>query len=165
MKKILILGHKRSGKDTYAELLCRYNERLSFESSSFFVGSKVVYPVLKDKYDYKNFLQCYTDREAHRAEWYNLISAYNNPKYKLASELLEVHDIYVGLRNKEEYEACLEKDLFDIIFWVDSWHRTRIRESLESFTINYDPTVMFWIDNNHTLQNLEIQAKKFATLL
>lgn len=164
-KKLLILGMARSGKDTFAELICKHKPSFSFESSSLFVCEKAVFPTLSGKYGYKTIEECYEDRDGYRPEWFELISAYNSPKYRLAEELLSKHDIYVGLRNNEEYQACLERDLFDLIFWVDGTKRTGKVENRESFNIDYDPGIMFWIDNNRSLKHLEQTAAKFAKLL
>lgn len=164
-KKILILGHKRSGKDTFAELLCSYKPTLSFESSSHFVCEKAVFPTLSKFWGYSTVEECYEDRDNHRVEWFQLISTYNVPKYRLAEELLAKHDIYVGLRNKEEYEACLGRNLFDLIFWVDGTKRTGLVESKESFNIEYNSSKMVLIDNNKEFKILEAQAVYWAEKL
>lgn len=143
--KVLILGHGRHGKDTVAELLNQLTG-LTYISSSWFANEKAVYHVLKDLYVDAN--ACFADRSNQRALWHSLIKNYNaEDPTKLATELLEEADIYVGMRAQREYQACRQKGLFDLVLWVDASHRSAL-ESVTSFNISYDPKVMVLIDNN-----------------
>jgi hypothetical protein len=117
-KRILILGHKQHGKDTLAEML-QDIYGFQFTSSSLFYTEKVIFPVLGPRYGYKDLHGCYEDRDAHRAEWYDLISAYNTPeKTRAAREILALNDIYVGMRSGEEFQACKEAGLFDLVVGI-----------------------------------------------
>jgi len=115
MKKLLVIGYGRHGKDTVCEMLCKVDD-YAFVSSSEFCAMNVVYPTMLDKYE--NWEECYNDRHNHRAHWFNTIKAYNdeNPS-RLATEILKDYDIYCGLRNIEEFEGA--KHLFDLIIWVE----------------------------------------------
>jgi dephospho-CoA kinase len=149
--KFLVIGNAGHGKDTAAEMLCQMYAGMRFVSSSMFAAERVVYPALKDKYGYTSPEQCYADRVNHRAEWYNLILEYNDNRQRLTREIVQEHDIYVGMRSKEEYEQS--KELFDIILWVD---RSKVLplESKDSMTIEYNSFEHIFIDNNGTLDEL-----------
>jgi dephospho-CoA kinase len=158
--KRLIIGKARHGKDTFALLLAEYTGA-SFISSSEFCNERAVFPVLKDKYGYTSLEECFNDRGSHREEWKALISAYNTPdKARLAKEMLENHDFYVGMRCHIEYEAS--KHLFDQILWVDASDRVAFDDP--SMSIKFNPAEMVWIDNNGCQKALKRQAVKIATL-
>lgn len=119
---IIISNQARSGKDTLAEIF-RDNFGLKFESSSMFAAKKFIYELLKIKYNYQTFKECYEDRFNKRTEWHDLICEYNkDQKDRLANEIFEVNDIYVGMRDPEELE-CTENEL---IIFVDAGDRVPI---------------------------------------
>jgi hypothetical protein len=148
--KFLIIGHGRHGKDTVADYMCD-KFKLTASSSSLFAAEKVVYPDMSE--DYKNADECFEDRHNHRKRWFDLISAYNTPDgTRLAREMMETHDIYVGMRNKRELDACREQKMFDVVVWVDASKR-HPPESVDSCTVTaQDADVV--IDNNGSLQEL-----------
>lgn len=54
-----------------------------------------------------------------RESWFHAISQYNaDDPAKLAREVWEVGDIYVGMRSRREFEVA--KDLADLVIWVDA---------------------------------------------
>ncbi len=63
--KLLVLGHKRHGKDTFAELLAE-EFKYTFESSSQAAADIFLYDELKDKYSYETPEECFEDRMNHR---------------------------------------------------------------------------------------------------
>lgn len=147
--KILILGHGRHGKDSFAQLLADITG-IKFMSSSEAAGRIAVYPKLKDKYGYNSFEECFADRVNHRQEWKDIIREYNTPdETTLTRQILAENDCYVGMRHHEEYEAT--KPLFDRIYWVDASKRLPPDPSL---TIEYDPETMIYIDNNKSFDDL-----------
>lgn len=161
--KILILGSKRSGKDTMAEIL---NEEfgLKFISSSQAASDIFIYDELKDKYDYKSPIECFEDRINKRKEWYELICVYNkNDKSKLAKEILINSDAYVGMRDFEEINKCKEEKLFDLIIWVDASERVEA-ESKESFNIDISCADII-ITNNNSLDEFREKVIKFGKIL
>ena len=82
--------------------------------------SKYIYNDLKNKYNYLNEEECYADRHNHRAEWYDAICDYNVPDAAtLGREMFEAYDIYCGLRNKREFFAMQNEEIFDCAIWVD----------------------------------------------
>jgi hypothetical protein len=150
--KLLIIGHGRHGKDTVAEYL-NVMFGLVFKSSSVHCAENVVYPVLKDKYNYDSVHDCFADRHNHRAEWYDLISDYcKDDLARIGREIFEVSDIYCGLRNKREFHAIKNNGLVDYTIWVDrsDWLETEPKSSM-----SLEPWMAdFVIDNNGTLEQL-----------
>lgn len=150
---ILILGHKRHGKDTVAEIL-RDNYGLNFKSSSMVAAEKVMIPAFQSVYEYyKTAEECFNDRFNHRAFWFKEIKKYNSEDpTRLCKEILEDSKVYVGMRSDIEYQAC--KDLFDLILWVDRSDRLPT-EGKDSMDINFNQEEMLPISNNNTLEDLE----------
>lgn len=157
--KIILCGHGRDGKDTMAEHL-RDRHGMKFCSSSMFACEKAVYPILKEKYHYDTPEACFEDRHNHRAEWYDLITAYNNEdRARLAKELFKEHDIYVGLRNIEELKEA--RKLADCVIWIDASKRNPDRESTSSNTISpWDCDLT--ITNNGTLDEFFLVIDNFV---
>ena len=161
--KILIIGHKRHGKDTVAEI---FNEifDLSFESSSEAASRIFLYNALKEKYNYQSPEECFEDRVNHRAEWYELIKEYNKEdRAKLAKGILKNSDCYVGMRDREEISECIAQDLFDVVIWVDASDRLEL-EGSDSFNIDRS-CADFIIDNNGTLPELVLKVTRVGKLL
>jgi hypothetical protein len=152
-KKLLVIGHGRHGKDTVCEIL-RDKYGYSFESSSQFCSKLFIYDMLKKKYNYSSEEECYADRHNHREEWYNAICDYNVPDAaRLGREIFKAHDIYCGLRNKREYFAMRNTNVFDYAIWVDRSDYLP-PESKDSMTL--EPWMAdFHIDNNGTLEDLK----------
>lgn len=146
LPKMLIIGHARHGKDSFAEILGE-NFGLKFKSSSQAAADIFLYDALKDKYGYKTSEECFEDRVNHRPEWYEMICDYNKyDRAKLAKDILKVTDCYVGMRDREEIEECMNQGLFDLIVWVDASERLPL-ESESSFNITKDCADII-IENN-----------------
>lgn len=136
-KKLCIVGHARSGKDTMAEIL-RDEFGYTFKSSSQAASDIFIYDGLKTKYGYTSPEQCFEDRLNRRKEWYEMICEYNkNDKARLAKEIMKSNDIYVGMRDREEIEECIRQGIFDIVVWVDASGRVQ-DEPATSFNISID---------------------------
>jgi hypothetical protein len=161
--KLLVIGHGRHGKDTVCEIL-RDKYGYSFESSSAFCSKLFIYEQLKDKYGYDNEAQCYADRHAHRAEWYDAICDYNEiDGARLGREIFKAHDIYCGLRNKREFFAMQNTGVFDYCIWVDrSDHLPP--EGSDSMSLK-QWMADFTIDNNSNLSNLEFNVDQLIDYL
>ena len=156
MKKILLLGQARGGKDTLAEIW-RDNFGIKFESSSMASARLFIYDVLKDKYNYKSFEECFEDRVNKRKEWFELISSYNvNDLTRLARHMMLTNDIYVGMRSKEEVQACKEFKMFDLVVWVDAEERVG-KESIDSCTVTKEDADLI-LTNNGTLKEFTEKA-------
>lgn len=118
--KLLIIGHARHGKDTVAEML-RDQYGLTFASSSHFVAERCIWPTWgKERYD--SFDEMFEDRVNHRELWSNLINAYNTPdKARTGREMIQDLglDMYVGMRDAGEFQACQDQNVFNVVIWVD----------------------------------------------
>lgn len=161
--KLLILGHMRHGKDSFAELL---NEEfgLTFESSSVSASKIFLYDALKEKYGYKTPEECFEDRVNHRPEWKQMIFDYNkDDRAKLAKKILEKSDCYVGMRDREEIAESINQGLFDLIIWVDASDRLPL-ESPESFNIDKSCADII-IDNNGTFQEFKDRTSRLGKII
>ena len=117
--RLLIIGHGRHGKDTVGDIL-RDNYGLRAVSSSEFAAQKAVFPLVSDLYP--DWRAAYADRHAHRDLWFHAIRAYNlRPGKMLAEQILERHDIYTGMRSRDEFERS--RHVFDLVVWVDASRR------------------------------------------
>lgn len=144
-KKILIVGHKGHGKDTLADLMSLYGYKK--QDSSRKALEIFLFQKLRDKYGYATPEEAYQDREQHRAEWYQEIVAFNTPdKTRLARLIMQDSDIYVGMRDRDEIDACMEAGIFDYVIWVDASQRKPL-ESKSSFNIEVSPDYIV-VDNN-----------------
>ena len=152
LPKLLVVGHGRHGKDTVSEMMNAYS--YSFQSSSKFCSELFIFDDLKDQYGYANEDECYNDRHNHRTEWYNMIHNYcKDDLAKLGRNLFDKHDIYCGLRNKREFFAMQNEEIFDYAIWVDRSDHLPSEDpssmSIEQWMCNYT------IDNNGDLQRLK----------
>jgi dephospho-CoA kinase len=157
--RILVVGYARHGKDTVAQILADGWD-FQFCSSSLAAAEIVVYPTLAPIYGYETLEECFNDRVNHRAEWKDLITEYNSQdRTKLAKEILEKNNIYVGMRCKYELAACRAQGLFDVIVWVDGSYRKE-PEHISSNTITKQ-MADYVIDNNGSVNDLVIETFKF----
>jgi hypothetical protein len=146
--KLLIIGHAQHGKDTLADYL---RDRYGFQvaDSSRRAARIFLFEALRGKYGYANIEECYLDRVNHRAEWYDMICQYNTPdKSRLARDILKDSDVYVGMRDRAEIEACRSAKLFDLIFWVDASARMPL-EPEDSFNIDQSLADHVFDNNGH----------------
>jgi len=155
--KLMILGYARHGKDTVADILST-TLGLTKEDSSQFAGKQVMMPYFASKgVVYPDWAACYADRVNHRQEWFEQIKTYNTPdETRLAREIYEVSDIYVGIRRKEEFEAVKREGLFNYSIWVDR-HKHVAPEPTTSNMMN-PGMADYIIDNNGTLEQLKVET-------
>ena len=126
----------------------------TFQSSSKFCSELFIFTDLKDKYGYRDEEECYADRHNHRTEWYDMIHSYcSNDLARLGRNLFAAHDIYCGLRNKREFFAMQNEEIFDYAIWVDRSDHLPSEDpssmSIEQWMCDYT------IDNNGDLQRLK----------
>jgi hypothetical protein len=160
LPRMIVGGHGRHGKDTF----CEYLYPLNFESSSNIACSKVVYPVLAEKYNYASVMECYNDRHNHREEWYNLIAEYNTPdKARLSRDIFRESNIYCGIRDREEFLAAKKDKLFDLAIWIDASKRVSAEPS-SSITVTKDMFDII-VDNNSTQIELFRKARNLKSVL
>lgn len=124
--KLLITAHALSGKDTVNDIFVKLTG-LTFKGSSEILLEEVIYPVLKEKYNYTTPKECFKDRRSSnemRAEWFNLLCKYNeHDKARLGKLIFSQVDIYVGLRNVEELVEMRKQGVVDYVVWIDSSSR------------------------------------------
>jgi len=152
LPKLLVIGNARHGKDTVCEIL-RDEFEYKFRSSSDFCAERFIYNELRDKYNYKNYDDCFQDRHNHRVEWYNMIHDYCKDDFaRLGREIFKENNIYCGLRNKSEFHAMRNTRVFDYAIWVDRGDHLppedKASMSLEIWMADYV------IDNNGTVDDL-----------
>lgn len=151
MKKILVLGQGRHGKDTVAEIL-RDRYKIDFMSSSQ-AAAEVLKPVLDLVNGVKSEEEHFNDRHNYRELWMRLISLYNSAdKTALARHIISKTDVYVGMRSHLEYSACISKGMFDIILYVDASKRVEYRDPTSE--VVFDPLRMYLVDNNGSMEDL-----------
>ena len=149
--KLLIIGKARHGKDTVANGLAK-RLGLTFKSSSMAALDIFLYDKLNELRrwsglkPYQSKDEAFEDRVNHRELWFNLIAEYNAlDKARLAKDIMQEADIYVGMRNMDEFVAA--RPIFDLVIWVDGERRLPDSESIES--MNIPMTEAGWIiDNN-----------------
>jgi len=160
--KILIIGDAQHGKDTVADML-QEDFAYNAESSSMAALRIFLFDVLNTEYNknYSTLSEAYEDRvsDEMRTIWYNEIVAYNTPnKSRLAKQILETNDIYIGMRNIDEFNES--KHLFDIILGV---YNPRVpKEQVSSNTINVFENSDILLINNGTLENLREKLNYLA---
>lgn len=149
--KILIIGKSRHGKDKAAEVL-RDNFKLTFSSSSEFCLNEFIYDMLKDHMQYSSKEECYADRVNHRDLWYELIRMYNTTdRARLAKGIVSKFDIYVGMRDLEEYIAS--RHLFHHVIFIDATDRLGESDVASDYMTKDLATVV--IPNNGTEEEFE----------
>lgn len=176
-KKIVVIGWARHGKDTVAEILQRAYG-LSFESSSRFCAERVVMPWVKEQWrkyyedplgreqyqpvmdDYATAEECFQDRVNHRADWRKLIEEYvHQDPTKLGCEILQRHDVYVGVRMPRELHALRNAGAFDVCVWVDASGRGVPPEPEDSCKVQ--PWMAdYVIDNSRGVEELEVEVRR-----
>jgi len=163
MPKLLVLGHKRHGKDTVCGMLSQMYG-FSFVSSSMFCAKEIVMPYLAQHgVTYETAEACFLDRNEHRKEWYDAISEYNkDDATRLGRAIFSRYDIYCGLRNVREANALEKERIYDLAIWVDSSRRGVPPESSDSCTVT-SANAHVIVDNGSTLADLSIRLDHVMT--
>ena len=151
--KLLIIGHGRHGKDTVGEIL-QDDHGHTFTSSSDFCKEFVRFYLAERGLKYATLDDCYTDRHNYRDTWFKAIQGYNREDpTRIATEMqASGYSLYVGMRSRREYKACMIAGIFDHVIWVDRSEHLPPEppESMELTKCYAD----FIIDNNGTLREL-----------
>jgi len=156
--KFMIIGHARHGKDTVAQIFTDYGG-YTFKDSSLTCCEIAIYPELKKRHGYESIQECYEDRSNHRQEWHELIVAYNTPDLsKLSRYIFDHADIYVGIRNPDEFFAARHQGLFDLAIWVDASKRLPPEDKKSSQMEPWMADII--IDNNSEFRLTELRTKR-----
>lgn len=164
-KRIILVGHGRHGKDTAAEILRdRYGYR--FTSSSLFCAEMVMmgaFHAVGKTYEAPEF--CFEDRHGnspeagdHRTFWFENIKTFCTPdKARLARAIFAEHDMYVGIRDREELFAA--QQLGNVVtIWVDASNRLPPEQGS---SMNIEPSMADQVlDNNGTLEDLSANLER-----
>lgn len=150
--KICIIGHKGHGKDTVADLISKHSN-LRCTGSSVRALEIFLFDILKEKHGYKNIEEAYLDRDSCRQDWFDSIQAYNTPdKTKLATEIMLDSDVYIGMRDLEELQTCLQTGVFDVVIGVLN---PRKPKEIGSNKIDVEKYSDLLVINDGDLQDLE----------
>lgn len=162
MKKLLIIGHARHGKDTVADYLKDLYNYTS-KSSSVAALEIFLYDALKEKYGYTSLQQAFEDRVNHRGEWHDFICEYNKEdKSALAKKIMTTSDIYIGMRSNAELDECLKQKVFDLVIGV--WDGRKPLENKKSFDIDIWEKSDIIIPNMEGLKELEKRIIKISPI-
>lgn len=159
----VVFGYKRHGKDTACEFLeARFG--LKFASSSRFACDKFLFEQLRESHGYQTADQCFEDRDSHRQLWYEAIRNYNaDDRTQLGRELFEEHQIYCGIRDREEFYALKEAGLFDLAIWVDASERKPPEDTTSMNLTPKDADII--LTNNGTLDDLAMKLERLFSAL
>ena len=162
--KILVLGDGEHGKGTFCKLLKEaYN--LTSMSSSMFAAERFLFEKLRLKYGYESFDECYDDRRNKRSEWFEEIKNYNGFNLaRLATELTSQYDIYDGMRNIEEFDACQIRcePIFDLVIYIDA--SKRLPAEIGSMTIPRERADIV-IENNGSINEFKLKILRVMSLI
>ena len=163
--KLLILGHANHGKSTVAEMFCKHVPSLSFMDSSRAALDIFLWERLRQLgYHYPTLSAAYECRKSPhmRKIWHDEIAEFNaDDPSRLAKRVLDMADVYVGMRAPREYESCRRQRLFKKIIWV--YNPRIIHESDESMGIEYH-SEMIYLCNDGTLDTLNKKIKALTLL-
>ena len=163
MKKLLIIGHARHGKDTVAGFMDEIFG-LKSKASSMAASEIFLYEALKEKFGYKTPEECFEDRVNHRALWHDMICEYNkDDKARLAKDILKDNDIYTGMRSNVEVEECLRQGVFDLVIGV--YDPRKPLEPRDSFDIDMWEKADVIIPNSEGLAELQTRVRKLGPMI
>jgi len=187
--KLVVVGHGRHGKDTVGEMIRDTHGLTFKSSSLFCaekvlwplltdedeilrmvqcMHDREIDPFAIDRVEkdlrsvytvYTTPLEAYADRSNHRELWFQAISMYCEPPFRLGVELLEEYDIYCGIRSKRELHALVNTGLVDAVVWVD---RSEHLPPEDAASISIEPWMAtHQIDNNGSLEDLQLNVDIF----
>jgi hypothetical protein len=156
--KLMVIGYKRHGKDTFCEIL-RDKYGFSFASSSETACDLFIFDEMKDEFGYKTKLECFEDRGNHRQLWYDKICKYvEGDLTRLGRKIYERADVYCGCRDDKEFYAMKAENSFDLSIWVDAGDR-KPPEDASSMKLSKSDA-MITANNNGNLVELEAEVDR-----
>lgn len=161
MFNYMVFGHKEHGKDTFCEIL-RDKYGLSFASSSETANDVFMFDALKGEFGYKTKDECFADRrrdEDMRERWYlDICDFVKDDLPRLGRIILKDNNGYCGCRDKKEFYAMKEENLFTLSIFVDGSARKPL-ESEKSMKLSaVDADII--ANNNGALNDLETEVDR-----
>lgn len=157
--KLIVIGHAGHGKDTFCEMM-----GLNYESSSLAAVKLFLFDQMREQHGYNTPEELYANRGKHRTEMHERIKAFNTPrKHRLAEIILETNDVYCGMRDREELQACRFHGVADLVVWVSDSFR-KPPESAGSINVTTDDADVLVL-NNGTLEDLRQKAAGLRRVL
>ena len=159
--KLMIVGHGRHGKDTFAD---GFRERGWLCKDSSYASAEIfLFDELKDSMGYRTVQECWEDRHNHRPLWFRMISEYNSiDNCRLMRGIYEHNDIYVGIRSRQELLVGIAQRLIDLVIWVERPGCSP--ESGESMNIRRSDSDIV-VYNDGSLEALRRKGRVLAELL
>lgn len=120
---VLIIGHSEHGKSDVAKALCKHFGWTEGESS--YVCKEIVFEeLIKRGYNYSTPQEAWEDRRNNKQVWKEIIKDYNSGDLaRLTKKIFTDNELYVGLRDGEEFTTAYMSGEFDVIVYVDAWDR------------------------------------------
>lgn len=150
-----------TGKDLCADYF-KLRLGLKFIGSSQIMCKEVIWPMYKDKY--LTWQDCFLDRHSGnmRKVFFDIISEYNKEDpCRLSKLIFSRADIYVGIRNKDEFLHA--KRLADLSIWIDASKRIEVEDN-DSCSITADMCDIT-VHNNGSLQEYYNKLDALVRLL
>ena len=159
IKKIMVCGHSRWGKDQFCEFL-----GLDYKSSSEVALDEVIWPEWGIFQGYIDKQECFDNRHLHRSTWFDMIAGMNkDDPASLGKIIYKDNPVYCGCRRKEEFEALRQGGHFDISVWIDASLRLPPEPSTScTVTPNMCNVV---IHNNGTLDEFKRKVTEFKRVI
>lgn len=156
--KIIVVGDSQHGKDTVGRFIEKHSD-LKCTASSEVALEIFLFDILSAKYGYKTIQEAYENRHKNRKEWFEAIQKYNKEdKTRLAREVLERGNVYLGMRDPQELQACIEQDVVD---WVLGVFDPRKPRETHSKIVDVFEMSDYLIINNQGLEELEQSVIEF----
>lgn len=152
-RRVVVIGPKRSGKDTVCGLL----------GSPYKSTSQVFAPRAVKRFadhglcQYRSVQACFDDRGQHRQQWFDWIRAYTkvNPA-RLGREVFRTVDVLCGCRSRFELAVIRAKFPDALVVWVDA--STRVPPTAEAMDVTAQDADVT-VNNNGTLSETRQQLE------
>jgi cytidylate kinase len=152
LKRILIVGHSRAGKDTACEHLAKITQLRFAGTTSLYLARYVALRLGVSEQD------AYRTRHLNRNLWNRVGKEIRKQDPALLiRESLANADIVGGVRDLEEITACRRNQLVDLIVWIDN---NRVREdSTVKFTAKECDVIL---PNHWTIEEFHGRIERLA---
>ena len=146
MRKILIVGHARHGKDSVAEIIAEHTGQ-SYTASSM-ICTSFVRSAMRFTKTYLSDQECFDDRVNHRATWHKIIANYcKEDKSALAELIYKTNLIYCGIRDTAELDAVIAR-FNPMVIWVDASDRLPLEPASSMNIKRRSDWAVIWNDDS-----------------